>query len=132
MRCSTAEDTSVMPTAVETIPFQVGWKSEPLHFPLPWQQVWPRWLRARGKTKVLVIDNQIQREADLSDTAALRDKIAQPLNLEFGFCPQCADGQPLARGRKWYDAVKQRLRAEQNLAAVLLDITFEGEEGFKD
>jgi len=96
--------------------------------PAPWAPDSPSWLQQRGRTVVLVVDDQIQALADLSDEDALRHRIRDPLNIEFVFCPECAQGHALARDQKWFDRVADRIRQmERSLGAIFLDIMFEDE-----
>lgn len=117
-----------MATRIDTLIFTVPSQDQPVSMPAPWTPDAPEWLRQLGRVKVFVIDDQIQQLADLSDESALRERISDPLNLEFVFCPECALDHPLSREGKWFDTVAARLREEKGaLAAVCLDIMFAGE-----
>jgi CheY-like chemotaxis protein len=117
-----------MATRIDLLTFTVPFQAQPVSMPAPWTPDAPEWLRKLGRVKVFVIDDQIQQLADLSDEDALRERICDPLNLEFVFCPECAPDHPLSREGKWFDSVAARLQEEKgSLAAVCLDIMFAGE-----
>jgi hypothetical protein len=117
-----------MAIPIEPVTFSLPGGGQRIKLPPPWSPGAPAWLREMGRTKVLVIDDQVQSLAELSDEDALRERICEPLNVEFVFCPECAEGHPLARGRKWFDAVAARIEEMKgSLAAVFLDIMFDGE-----
>lgn len=117
-----------MASLIEPVEFLFPGSGQRISLPPPWTSDAPEWLREMGRTKVIVIDDQVQSLADLSDEDALRERICEPLNVEFVFCPECADGHPLAKGGKWFDAVAARIEEMKgSLAAVFLDIMFTGE-----
>ncbi len=96
--------------------------------PAPWTATSPSWALSRGRTSILVVDDQLQALADLSDETALVERICTPFNCDFVFCPECSPGHPLARGGAWFAAVADRIEKQRSrLAAVLLDVMFDGE-----
>jgi len=100
-----------------------------VEIPALWTGQEDDWLTQRGRTVVLVIDDQLQELADLSDEVALQKRVCAPFNVEFEFCPACATGKPMARQGQWIATVEKRLlELRDRLAAVVLDIMFDGEE----
>jgi hypothetical protein len=117
-----------MATQIDPVTFTVPQQAHPISLPPLWTPNAPKWLRDLGRMKVFVIDDQIQQLAQLSDEDALRQRICDPLNVEFVFCSECAEGHPLSGEGKWFDAVAARLaEVKGSLAAVCLDIMFAGE-----
>lgn len=117
-----------MATQIEMVAFSTPGRDEPIALPAMWKPEVPGWLRKLGKTFVMVIDDQIQSLAELSDEDQLRKRICEPLNVEFVFCPECATGYPIAGDKKWFEPVVTRINKLRDcLAAVFLDVMFEGE-----
>ena len=113
---------------IEMIEFTVPERNKTVRLPALWQGSEPKWLRDHGRTVVAVIDDQIQSLADLTDVDELRQRVCNPLNVEFVFFEECAGRKPLAKDRAWFDSVASRLRRLQDrLALVLLDVMFEDE-----